>query len=69
MQQPLPDGTLLHNQYRIRKRLGNGGFAVTYQAHDETLNRLVAIKELFPLGLIRLGNTHSVCIPTVTATR
>jgi len=37
---------LLNNRYRLEKRLGSGGMAVVYQAHDLTLERTVAIKVL-----------------------
>lgn len=45
----LPFGTMLfHNTFRIEKVLGNGGFGITYLAHDISLDRKVAIKEFFP---------------------
>jgi serine/threonine protein kinase len=50
-------GFVLFGKYRLEKILGQGGFGITYQAVDESLNRLVAIKELFPEGSTRNGNT------------
>lgn len=38
--------TLLQDRYRIERLLGTGGFARVYLAHDERLQRFVAIKEL-----------------------
>ena len=35
-------------EYEIEEVLGKGAFGVTYQAHDNQLNRKVAIKEFFP---------------------
>lgn len=43
---PLPAGHILH-KYRIEGLIGEGGFALTYQAVEPTLGRAVAIKELF----------------------
>ena len=34
--------------YRIIDVLGVGGFGITYLAHDDTLDRRVAIKEYLP---------------------
>jgi len=39
-------GDLLDSKYRIRQRLGGGGFGDVYLAEDELLNRHVAIKLL-----------------------
>ena len=40
------DGPLLANRYRVIERLGAGGMAAVYLAHDERLDRNVAIKRL-----------------------
>jgi serine/threonine-protein kinase len=40
------DGPLLADRYRVIKRLGVGGMASVYLAHDERLDRDVAIKRL-----------------------
>ncbi len=45
--QPLPVGYKLH-WYVIRSVLGQGGFGITYLAHDANLDMDVAIKEFMP---------------------
>ncbi len=37
--------------YKIEKVLGAGGFGVTYLAHEDAINRKVAIKEYLPAGI------------------
>lgn len=49
-------GSML-GKYKLKQVLGQGGFGITYQAQDQSLNRQVAIKELFPEGCTRQGNT------------
>jgi serine/threonine protein kinase len=47
-------GTTLHNRsLKLERVLGQGGFGITYLAHDGHLNRRVSVKELFPEGSTR----------------
>ena len=46
----LKSGSTIEN-YQIHRVLGVGGFGITYQAHDLSLDCAVAIKEYFPHGL------------------
>jgi serine/threonine protein kinase len=56
----LPNDTLLDNRYRLFERIGGGGFGITYRAQDEKLSRVIAIKELFPIGCKREMNGRVV---------
>lgn len=45
----LPTGIILNAQYRVEDVLGSpGGFGIAYLAYDQSLQRHVVIKELFP---------------------
>ncbi|MEM1364326.1 MAG: protein kinase [Pseudomonadota bacterium] len=59
----LTAGTMLAH-YRIERVLGQGGFGITYLAHDTELNRKVAIKECFPRDFVSRDGTSIV--PTGT---
>jgi serine/threonine-protein kinase len=52
-----PGISLASGEYQITKPLGQGGFGITYQGIDTKLNRAVAVKEFFPEGCWREGNT------------
>ena len=47
MQHLQPNTTLQGGKYRIERVLGQGSFGITYLAVQTSLNRIVAIKELF----------------------
>ncbi len=52
--------TLRGGQYRIQGVLGQGGFGITYRAFDVGLSSEVALKELFPAGLVSRGSNQTV---------
>lgn len=43
---------IIGNRYMIGTVLGFGGFGITYRAWDSKLERVVAIKEFYPVGLV-----------------
>ena len=52
--------TLRGGQYRVQGVLGQGGFGITYRAFDTGLSSEVALKELFPAGLVSRGLSQTV---------
>src|SRR3954452_14546178 len=49
---PLGEDSLLGRRYRLLARIGRGGMGTVWHAHDDVLDRDVAVKEvLFPPGL------------------
>jgi serine/threonine protein kinase len=59
----LAPGTWLHEQYRVGRVLGSGGFGVTYLAWDERLETRVAVKEYFPRAHAARGGTGATLVP------
>lgn len=56
-------GTVLQSRYIVGKVLGFGGFGITYKAYDTKLERMVAIKEYYPAGLVyRTPGTKDVVV-------
>jgi len=45
-----PGTTLCNGKYAIEKKIGEGGFGITYKAVQSSLGRTVCIKEYFPAG-------------------
>ena len=62
----LRPGTLLNNRYVVGKMLGEGGFGITYIGRDINLDRLVAIKEYYPTGIVNRSNTISAQVVSNT---
>ncbi len=48
----LPPYTILHGEFMIGEVVGHGGFGIVYRAFDLNLQSQVAVKELFPEGLM-----------------
>src|SRR5688572_32858844 len=43
-----PGTTVFNGRYELHRRLGRGGMAEVFLAHDQLLDRPVAVKVLFP---------------------
>ena len=60
-----PGSTLQNGKYEIQRKLGQGGFGITYLALQRNLHRTVVIKEFFMEGhCTREGQTHQVTVAT-----
>ena len=55
----LPAGYRIH-EYQIERKLGGGGFGITYLARDINLDLTVAIKEYFPSDQVTRAANHAV---------
>ena len=60
MQHYLPSSYLLQNRYLVTRMIGQGGFGITYEAIDQTLDKKVCIKELFVSGQNTRGANFKV---------
>lgn len=56
VQRALMPGTMI-GRHRLGRVLGEGGFGITYAGYDTSLERRVAVKELFIDGSVRKGTT------------
>ena len=52
-------GTVLHGRYLVGKKLGQGGFGITYMGFDLVLSCRVAIKEYYPRNDVSRDNNKS----------
>ena len=68
-QHQLPVGTMLHNQYRVGRVLGQGGFGITYIGMDMILDTPVAIKEYYPEGFVHREVSRSLDVTCKTRDR
>ncbi len=57
----LPPETLLKQRYLVASVLGEGGFGITYAGWDLILDKAIAIKEYFPVGLAGREASVSFC--------
>lgn len=48
----LTPGSVVANRYEIGVSIGSGGFGIMYKAWDSVLEKTVAVKEYYPIGLV-----------------
>lgn len=59
----LPEGTVLVNRYEVGVQINAGGFGIIYKAWDQTLKKMVAVKEYYPGGTVaRTPGTSGVLV-------
>ena len=58
----LPPETFLKQRYLVASVLGEGGFGITYAGWDLILDKPIAIKEYFPVGLTGRDTSVSFCV-------
>ena len=66
MNDELPPGTIIGNNYRVLRTLGRGGFGITYKCEDIRLKYYVAVKEYFPDGLASRNSDNLNVVPSDT---
>ena len=59
-------GSVLKEQYRIGRVLGQGGFGITYLGWDLYLDMPVAIKEYYPSGMVMRDTTVTMGVSDIT---
>ena len=59
IEEALHPGAIVGACYQIGAVLGKGGFGITYKAFDLNMQKVVAIKEFYPDGLVTRGNLYS----------
>jgi serine/threonine protein kinase len=57
----LPIGTTMA-EFTVTEIIGEGGFGIVYKAHDNSLDRTVAIKEYMPAAIASRGKGRSVIV-------
>lgn len=62
----LPPGSCLQNRYIIGCVLGEGGFGITYLGLDKELEHRVAIKEYFPVALVKRESSSTLDVTCTT---
>lgn len=62
----LTAGSVLSDRYVIGKRIGSGGFGITYLAYDTDEEKTVAIKEYYPKNVVIRG-ADNVSIEPLTS--
>lgn len=65
MQNSLPNNYKLNTRYTILNQIGQGGFGITYKAHDTLFDRVVCIKELFLSGNSRREESLNITSQSV----
>jgi hypothetical protein len=65
----LPPGTILNSNCLIGKKLGQGGFGITYIGYDFVTNRRLAIKEYFPREISTRGEDRHTVSPISRANK
>ena len=58
IEEALHPGSIVGACYQIGAVLGKGGFGITYRAFDLIMQKVVAIKEFYPEGIVTRGGLY-----------